>query len=124
MVARLDLPVGPVLVKLLLVMLVKLGTLLFGHLANSWRPNEDCHDVVAADPALVFLAGEDAPLSHTWHQIFVPELPLNDQFFCLNTRHLCARIADPHRLHDVPQFEPLPDILPLVILDIFRRQLD
>ena len=96
MLARLHQPIRSLQVKLFFVVGAKLRILLPGYLSNSRRPNEDCHNVVTADPTLVLLVREDTPLRHAWQQSLVPELSLDDQFVLLYTRSHCALIIDPH----------------------------
>ena len=96
MLTRLHQPVRSLLVKLFFVVGAELRILLPGYLPNPRRPNEDCHDIVAADPALVLLIREDTPLRHAWQQSLVPQLPLDDQFLLLYARCHRALIIDPH----------------------------
>ena len=116
MLARLHQPVRSLLVNLFFVVGAELWILLPGYLPNPRRPNEHCHDIVAADPALVLLIREDTPLRHAWQQSLVPELPLDDQFPLLYARRHRALIIDPHRLDNVTELQPLPNILPLLVL--------
>ena len=83
-IPRLDLPSGPQLVHFSVVVLVELGVLLLGQVTNPGRPNEDCHDLVAADPAFVFLVREDAPLRDAMHKLLVTEMSLNDQLAAID----------------------------------------
>ena len=48
-------------------------------LANPWRPYVCRHDVPATDPALSLLPRVNGPLGRPRNQIFVSEMPLNDE---------------------------------------------
>ena len=78
-------PVRPQFVDLSIVVLQDHGILLSRQMADPRCPHKDSHDVIAADPALVFLVREDTPLCDTLDELLVTQMPLNDQLALLNT---------------------------------------
>ena len=100
-------------------MLVEREVSFAGQLPNPGRPHEDCEDVVAADPAIVFVAVAcvDAPLSRARHDSLVTKLSLDNALLEVDTsHHLLAHLISSHRLHDVAHLQTLSQVFPLLIL--------
>lgn len=57
----------------------------------------------------------DVPLSRIWNDSFVAQLPLDDALVKVDPcHHLLAHFISSHRLHNVPQFDTLANIFPLL----------
>ena len=115
MVTRLAMPDVSELLDFFPVVSVTSEVLVSSELPNPWGPNEHCHDVVVADPTLVFLARTDLPLGGPWHELLVAKLSLDDQFLRFESRLNRSSVVDTHGLYDIPQLQPLPYILPLLV---------
>ena len=77
-IARFYWPVRPQFINLSIVMLQDLGVLLSRQMSDPWCPHKDSHDIIAADPALIFLVRVDTPLRDTLDELLVTQVPLND----------------------------------------------
>ena len=91
-------------------------------MADPRCPHKDSHDVIAADPALVFLVREDTPLCDTLDELFVTQMPLNDQLALLNPMWHRALIIDSHRLHNISKLQTLSNIFPLLVFLVLILQ--
>ena len=83
------------------------------------RPYKYCHDVTAANPALIFRTCEESPLGNARNKFFVSQLALNDQLLRLHSWLKQIHIVHTHRLNNVAQFYSLTNVLPLLVRVIF-----
>ena len=54
-------------------------------MTDTRRPDEDCHNVSSADPALVFPTRKYLPLASSRHDVLVAQLPLDDAYHLIET---------------------------------------
>ena len=84
---RLHLPVRPKLVHFSLIVSVCQCIFLLSNDTDARSPNEESYGWPIADPTFIFQICIDTPLGRARYQLFVSELPLNNHFASLNTRH-------------------------------------
>ena len=92
----------------------------FRKLGDSWCPEEESQDMLAAIPALGVLICTNIPLPGHRYQVFEAQMPLDDEFRDLRSKLSFALSVDSHGLYDIAQLKPLSDVLPDLISRFLR----